>query len=140
MAYENVRLVDEGKKIVEVDGHKKELNRITIDYETGNFMFEYYVNRNAPSHVRFEMFIRGIVVDLWFYKHFEDNPYYMIWTLERFFINGEIDKKEVFKEVKKAVEAYGCFGYTKKMCDDIKEKYNDMYPNGFAKLDLGRFR
>ena len=139
MAYENVRLVDEGKKIVEVDGHKKELNRITIDYETGNFMFKYRVDRDAPDHERFEIVISGVVVDLWFYKHFEDDPNTMIWTLEKYFINGPVKKKDLFVEIKKAVEAYGCSGYTVEEKNYYIEKYG-VDNNGFGKVDLKRVK
>lgn len=49
----------------------KSCERATIDRETGNFMFKKSVDRNSPEHKRYEIVIRGIVVDLWFYTHFE---------------------------------------------------------------------
>ena len=136
MAYENVWFEEGEEKVVVVDGCEKIVDVATVDYETGNFMFEYYVDRDAPSHVRFEMVIRGIVIDLWFYNHFEDDPNTMIWTLERFFLNGEIEKKEVFEEITKAVETYGCKGNTNEEKKYFIEKFGDD-KNGFARVELG---
>ncbi len=137
MAYENIWLKKGEEKIVIVDGYKKKVDAVTIDNDTGNFMFKYWIDRDAPSHVRFEMVIRGIVIDLWFYNHFEDDPNTMIWTLERFFLNGEIEKKEVFEEITKAVEAYGCKGNTNEEKKYFIEKFGDD-KNGFGRADFGR--
>lgn len=139
MAYENVRLKKGKEKIVIVDDCEMIVKRVTIDYKTGNYMFKKSVNRNSPEHARFEMVIGEVVVDLWFYKHFEDDPNTMIWTLEKYFINGPVKKKDLFVEIKKAIEAYGCSGYTVEEKNFYIEKYG-VDNNGFGKLDLGRIQ
>ncbi len=138
MAYENVRLEEGEEKVVIVDNKERIVKHITIDYGTGNYMFKQSENRNAPEHIRFEIVIKGIVVDLWFYNHFEDDPNTMIWTLERFFCNGNIEKKVLFEEIRKAVETYGCWGSTKEMNEIFKKRFCETNPNGFGILDLGR--
>ena len=61
----------------------------------------------------------------------------MIWTLENYFINGSIRKKELFEEIKNAVEAYGCSGNTAEEKKYYIEKYGDDN-NGFGKVDFRR--
>lgn len=137
MAYENVWFEEGEEKVVIVDDCERVVKRATIDRETGNFMFKKSVDRNSPEHKRYEIVIRGIVVDLWFYTHFEKKaPNTMIWTLENYFINGSIRKKELFEEIKNAVEAYGCSGNTAEEKKYYIEKYGDDN-NGFARVELG---
>lgn len=71
MAYENVWFEEGEEKVVIVDDCERVVKRATIDRETGNFMFKKSVDRNSPEHKRYEIVIRGIVVDLRFYTHFE---------------------------------------------------------------------
>ncbi len=138
MAYENIWLKKGEEKIVVVDGYEVRVDDVTYDDATGNFMFEYFVDRNSPMHKRFEIVINDIVIDLWFYNHFEDDPNTMIWTLEKYFRNGDISENIIFGEVKKAVEAYGCAGRTNEMKKIFKAQFGDDH-NGYGKLDLGRF-
>ena len=136
MAYENVRFKEGEEKTVIVDGYEEVVSKATIDYETGNFMFMYYVNRDSPKHKRFEIVIRGIVVDVWFYRHYDKKHQVTIWTLEKYIRNGNINKKELYKEMSKAVEAYGSLGNTLEEKQYYLEKYGDD-KNGVGKLDLG---
>lgn len=138
MAYENIWLEEGEEKIVIVDGYKKKVDAVTIDNDTGNFMFEYYVDKNSPQNKRFEIVINDVVIDLWFYTHFEDDPNTMVWTLEKYFRNGDASEKKIFEEVSKAVEAYGCAGRTNEMKKIFKERFGDDH-NGKGKLDLARF-
>lgn len=140
MAYENVRFNAGEEKVVIVDDCERVVKRATIDRETGNYMFKQYEDRNNPNHKRFEIVIGGTVVDLWLFNQLDKKTDTMIWTLEKYFVNGSVHRDEVFDEVKKAFEAYGCLGLTYKKQKKWYEKYNEENPNGFAKVCFGRFK
>ena len=137
MAYENVRLEEGKEKIVIVDGREEKIKAITIDSDTGNFMFKYFVDRDSPGHEIFEIVINGIVVDLYFFTHYEKATDTKIWTLEGYFQNGNIDKETIFEEVGKAVEVYGYHGFTNEMNKVFIERFGHD-GNGKGRLDLGR--
>lgn len=139
MAYENIWLEEGEEKIVIVDGYKKKVDAVTIDNDTGNFMFKYWIDRDEPDHKVFVIVINGIVVKLYFITHYEKETKTQVYTLETFYKNGEIDKETVFEEVRKAVEVYGCAGRTNEMKKIFKERFGDDH-NGKGRLDLARFK
>lgn len=141
MAYENIDLRDEGdERIIVFSAMERKVDRVTLDRDTGNFMFEYWVDRDEPDHEKFVIVINGIVVELYFITHYEKETDTKVYTLDAYFPNGNVDKETVFEEVRKAVEARGYHGFPKEIYyNNICVDRHADKRNGNGRLELGRF-
>lgn len=138
MSYKNIDIKEVEEKIVVFNLMGSKVKRVTIDRDTGNFMYKYWVDRDEPNHEEFVIVVNGVVVRLYFATHYEKETDTKIWTLEGYYRNGDIDKETVFKEVDKAVQVYGCHGFTNEMNRVFIERFGHD-ANGKGRLDLARF-
>lgn len=136
MAYENIDIKDGKEKIV-LYGVRK-IEYITIDRDTGNFMFRRSVSKIKPGIELFVFLINGVVIELDFATHYEKELDVKVYTLEKYHIDGKLDDEYVLGELKKAIDVFGYNGLP-------KEIYNNEYKNSHeggnekVRLDISRF-